>query len=288
MNKFYWTFALTLLLAPAAAAASQEPDIIYVDGKPVYIGGLEPAADTQVKKTSVEEEIARTNVPGDIYRGTVLGAQQPANKGDVFGRKEVTYRGKVLGDHTTPSTEYEKRTPEVYRGKVFGKEQKKYASDTLGARELAKTKLVYDTSLVRAIKTGDADRVRTLIYANVDVNERNYAGITPLGMTFSEMASMTGGGVQTPGFMGHGKHYIASHKFLKAEGGVGRLVWLPKELKDQIRDKLNETAKDMYDIDNFADMVADETNCPNGDPEELLAFLSEVGHPVLSMDPLDI
>ena len=71
-------------------------------------------------------------------------------------------------------------------------------------------------------------------------------------MTFSEMASMTGGGVQTPGFMGHGKHYIASHKFLKAEGGVGRLVWLPKELKDQIRDKLNETAKDMYDIDNFA------------------------------------
>ena len=117
---------------------------------------------------------------------------------------------------------------------------------------------------------------------------REYAGITPLGMTFSEMASMTGGGVQTPGFMGHGKHYIASHKFLKAEGGVGRLVWLPKELKDQIRDKLNETAKDMYDIDNFADMVADETSCPNGDPEELLAFLSEVGHPVLSMDPLDI
>ena len=117
---------------------------------------------------------------------------------------------------------------------------------------------------------------------------REYAGITPLGMTFSEMASMTGGGVQTPGFMGHGKHFIASKKFIAAEGGPGRIVWLPKELKDQIRDKLNETAKDMYDIDNFADMVADETNCPNGDPEELLAFLSEVGHPVLSMDPLDI
>ena len=60
-----------------------------------------------------------------------------------------------------------------------------------------------------------------------------------------------------------------------------------RKLTDE-RDKLNETAKDMYDIDNFADMVADETNCPNGDPEELLAFLSEVGHPVLSMDPLDI
>ena len=46
--------------------------------------------------------------------------------------------------------------------------------------------------------------------------------------------------------------------------------------------------EDMYGIDNFADMVADETNCASGDPEELLAYLSEVGHPVLSMDPLDI
>ncbi len=180
MNKIYCTLALTLLLAPSAVAAGQEPDIIYVDGKPVYIGGLEPAADTQVKKTSVEEEIARTNVPGDIYRGTVLGAQTPTNKEDFFGRKEETYRGKVLGDHTTPSTEYEKRVPEVYRGKVFGEEQKKYEGDTLQNRDLAKTKFVYDTSLVRAIKSGDADRVRTLIYANVNVNERNYAGITPL------------------------------------------------------------------------------------------------------------
>ena len=96
---------------------------------------------------------------------------------------------------------------------------------------------------------------------------REHAGMTPLGMTFSEMASMTGGGVQTPGFMGHGKHYIASQKFLKAEGGLGRLVWLPKELKEQIRDKLNETAKELYGIENFADMVADETTCTRAIPK---------------------
>ena len=112
----------------------------------------------------------------------------------------------------------------------------------------------------------------------VVITSREYPGMTPLGMTFSEMASMTGGGVQTPGFMGHGKHYIASKKFLKAEGGVVRLVWLPKDLKEQIREKLNETAKELFDVDNFADMVADETTCPNGDPEELMTFLSEVGH----------
>ena len=78
-------------------------------------------------------------------------------------------------------------------------------------------------------------------------------------MTFSEMASMTGGGVQTLGFMGHGKHFIASKKFIAAEGGLGRIVWLPKELKEQMRDKLNEAAKELYDVDNFADMIADET-----------------------------
>ena len=113
---------------------------------------------------------------------------------------------------------------------------------------------------------------------------REYAGMTPLGMTFSEMASMTGGGVQTPGFMGHGKHFIASKKFMKAEGGPGRIVWLPKALKDQVADRLNETAKELYGIDNFCDMIADET--VTEDMEELYAFLSEKGHPVLGMEPL--
>ncbi len=116
---------------------------------------------------------------------------------------------------------------------------------------------------------------------------REHAGMTPLGMTFSEMASMTGGGVQTPGFMGHGKHFISSHKFIAAEGGPGRIVWLPKMLKEQIRDHLDATAKEMYGVENFTDMIADETVCTE-DPEQLLAFLSEVGHPVLSMEPFDM
>ena len=116
---------------------------------------------------------------------------------------------------------------------------------------------------------------------------REHAGMTPLGMTFSEMASMTGGGVQTPGFMGHGKHFIASKKFIAAEGGLGRIVWLPKELKDQMREKLDAAAKELYDVDNFTDMIADETICTE-DPEELLNYLTEVGHPVLSMEPFDM
>ena len=120
----------------------------------------------------------------------------------------------------------------------------------------------------------------------VVITSREYAGMTPLGMTFSEMASMTGGGVQTPGFMGHGKHFIYSKKFMKAEGGLGRIVWLPKALKEQVRDRLNESAKELYGVDNFADMIADETVCEE-DTEQLLNYLTEHNHPVLGMDPFD-
>ena len=121
----------------------------------------------------------------------------------------------------------------------------------------------------------------------VVITSREHAGMTPLGMTFSEMASMTGGGVQTPGFMGHGKHFIASKKFIAAEGGLGRIVWLPKDLKEQMREKLDAAAKELYDVDGFTDMIADETICTE-DPEELLNYLTEVGHPVLSMEPFDM
>jgi len=116
---------------------------------------------------------------------------------------------------------------------------------------------------------------------------REHAGITPLGMSFSEMASMTGGGVQTPGFMGHGKHFISSKKFIAAEGGPGRIVWMPKMLKDEMRERLDATALEMYGVENFTDMIADETICEE-DPEQLLTYLSEVGHPVLGMEPFDM
>ena len=118
----------------------------------------------------------------------------------------------------------------------------------------------------------------------VVIANREYAGMTPLGMTFPEMASMTGGGVQTPGFMGHGKHFISSKKFMKAEGGIERIVWMPKELKDFVAERLNKTAKELYGIDNFTDMVGDETVAT--DPETLVAFLTEKNHPALALDPM--
>ncbi len=115
----------------------------------------------------------------------------------------------------------------------------------------------------------------------VVIVNREYKGLTPTGMTFGELASMTGGGVQTPGFMGHGRHFISSKKFISAEGGVARIVWMPKELKDDVAARLNKTAKELYGIDNFADMICDETIA--SDPEGVVAFLTEKGHPALTM-----
>ena len=116
------------------------------------------------------------------------------------------------------------------------------------------------------------------------VVNREYKGMTPAGMTFGELASCTGGGVQTPGYMGHGRHFISSKKFIYAEGGIERIVWMPKELKDDVADKLNATAKELYGIDNFTDFIADETICTEVD--DLMNFLTEKNHPVLAMELL--
>ena len=116
------------------------------------------------------------------------------------------------------------------------------------------------------------------------VVNREFKGMTPVGMTFGELASCTGGGVQTPGYMGHGRHFIASKKFIAAEGGIERIVWMPKELKEDVGERLNKTAKELYGIENFCDMIADESICE--DCEALMAFLSEKNHPVLGLEPL--
>lgn len=116
------------------------------------------------------------------------------------------------------------------------------------------------------------------------VTTREHKGMTPVGMTFSTLAGMVGGGTQTPGFAGIGRLYLVSKKFLPADGGIGRVVWMPKELKESLREQLNERGRELGYGDNFADMIADETIGTT--PEEIMPYLEEKGHPALSMEPL--
>ncbi len=118
----------------------------------------------------------------------------------------------------------------------------------------------------------------------VMITTREYGGDTPIGMTFSTLAGTCGGGVQTPGFMGHGRAYVLSKKFISADGGLSRLVWIPKELKDSLGDELRERAEEEGLGADFVDKIADETVGTTAD--EILPFLEEKGHPALTMDPL--
>ncbi len=117
----------------------------------------------------------------------------------------------------------------------------------------------------------------------VMVVHRDYSGATPCGMTFTTLAGSVGGGVQTPGFLGVGKLYILSKKFILAEGGLKRLVWMPKELKEILGDRLKKRAEELGDPD-LLNKIADETIATAS--EELLKFLEKVNHPALKMEPM--
>jgi len=118
----------------------------------------------------------------------------------------------------------------------------------------------------------------------VMITTREHSGETPCGMTFSTLAGTVGGGIQTPGFMGHGRTYVLSRKFIRADGGLGRLVWAPKELKEFLGDELRKRAEEEGLGADFVDKIADESVGTTA--EEILPFLEEKGHPALTMDPL--
>ncbi len=114
----------------------------------------------------------------------------------------------------------------------------------------------------------------------VMVVNREYPGDTPLGMTFTSLAGSVGGGLQTPGFMGCGKFFLTSRKFLSAEGGLARLIWMPRELKTLLARDLRRCFERQGTPD-LLDSIADET--VSADPDEIRAYLERVGHPALDM-----
>lgn len=116
------------------------------------------------------------------------------------------------------------------------------------------------------------------------ITTREHTGMTPCGMTFSTLAGTVGGGVQSPGFMGIGRRYILSKKFIKADGGIARIVWMPKELKDVLRDEFVKRSVEEGLGEDFIDKIADET--VGTETEQILSFLEEKGHPALTMDSL--
>jgi len=117
----------------------------------------------------------------------------------------------------------------------------------------------------------------------VMVVSREDTSMTPAGMTFSTLAGVAGGGLQTPGVMGVGKYYLTSPKFISADGGFKRVVWMSSVLKQTMVSELREVAERAGDPDLIG-KIADETVCT--DVDGLLAHLESTGHPALMMDPI--
>jgi len=112
---------------------------------------------------------------------------------------------------------------------------------------------------------------------------REYKGETPSGMTFSTLAGTIGGGAQTPGFIGISKGYILSDRFIQAEGGLSRIVWMPSVVKEELETRLREKISSAG-LSGLYEKIADETVAT--DIDGLVAFLTSVDHPALSMAPL--
>ncbi len=115
------------------------------------------------------------------------------------------------------------------------------------------------------------------------VVSREDPSMTPAGMTFSTLAGLAGGGLQTPGIMGIGKYYLLSPKFIVADGGFTRIVWMSSFLKESMADELKEVTVREGDPD-LIDKIADERVATT--VEELLAYLEARNHPALALPPI--
>jgi len=112
---------------------------------------------------------------------------------------------------------------------------------------------------------------------------REYSGETPCGMKFTTLAGVMGGGQSSPGFVGHSKFNITQRKFISGDGGLLRVVWMPKNLKEEIRERLVKRGEELG-VPDLVDRIADETSGTT--EEEVMAFLKEKDHPALKMDPI--
>ena len=99
---------------------------------------------------------------------------------------------------------------------------------------------------------------------------RGFQGETVNGLPFSTIADSTAGGRQVDGFHGISIEYMRSPKFLKADGGWNRVVWLPATVKERVKEFVPKEVVDKVATENEAKTIG-----------ELKAFLEERSHPIV-------
>ncbi|MEM0313414.1 MAG: CO dehydrogenase/CO-methylating acetyl-CoA synthase complex subunit beta [Candidatus Bathyarchaeia archaeon] len=104
----------------------------------------------------------------------------------------------------------------------------------------------------------------------IGIVHRGYSDVAVNGLPFSTLADSTAGGRQVDGFHGISIEYMRSQKFLQADGGYSRVVWMPKEIKERVKNFIPA---------DLVDKIATEEDAKTID--ELKAFLKAKNHPVV-------
>ena len=153
-----------------------------------------------------------------------------------------------------------------FRGEYSG------ANETIRERSLGTVERVWVHSAIEYPHTSCGCFQALFFYIpEVDafgIVHRDYKGNTPLGIPFSTMAGEASGGRQVEGMCGMALEYMRSPKFFQYDGGMKRVVWMPREVKERYKDAIPE---DLYD------KIATEEDTT--DPNELAEWLQEKGHP---------
>ncbi|HUV54427.1 MAG TPA: CO dehydrogenase/CO-methylating acetyl-CoA synthase complex subunit beta [Candidatus Krumholzibacteriaceae bacterium] len=102
------------------------------------------------------------------------------------------------------------------------------------------------------------------------VVHRNYKSETVNGLSFVTISDLTAGGRQVDGFHGLSIEYMRSPKFLQADGGWDRVVWMPKDIMDRIK---------QYMPPEIISKIATEKDVETID--QLKEWLKEKGHPIV-------
>jgi len=146
-------------------------------------------------------------------------------------------------------------------------------NETIKKRSMGETERVYLHSIFDYPHTSCGCFEAIAFYIpevdGIGIVNRDFKGKTPNGLTFAELSSQVGGGAQVNGFVGMAIEYIRSYKFLEKEGGLNRVVWMPKFVKDRVMDAL----------DGMAEKIATEEDAET--LEDLENFLKNANHPVV-------
>ena len=165
----------------------------------------------------------------------------------------------------------------IERGELINAEKGEYA----GVNEVVKKKTLGDVEQVWLYTAFDHPHTSCGCFEAVafyipevdglGLVNRSFKGTTVNGLPFSTLADSTAGGRQIDGFHGISIEYMRSPKFLEADGGWNRIVWLPKEIKDRVKDFIPK---------EVVDKIATEENAQ--DTDSLKTFLKEKNHPIVA------